>query len=193
MAVIHCLKVTVFILTGELAVNHCLSNSFSRSIFISRKKFLPAMCSFKGTVIISIKYLQPSIPSRVLYIFLTLKFAAIKFCQRTFFQRISEHQSTWIKLLIEAAKFSGQYRLYWNESSHLKQLLFCRKISIRIPSFQEQLLLFDNYFLVTNTFSDFLISFFLKINTFSAQLLFRGSFLSRISNYSEHVLFRRRY
>ena len=39
----------------------------------------------------------------------------------------------------------------------------------------------------------FLISYFLKINTFSAQLLSRRSFFSRISNYSEYVLFRSRY
>ena len=51
------------------------------------------MVSFKGAIIIYIEYSQPSILSTIFYIFLTLKFAAIRFYQRTLFQRISEHQS----------------------------------------------------------------------------------------------------
>ena len=50
-----------------------------------------------------IEYSQPFILSTVLYIFLTLRFTAIQFYQRTFFQRISEHQPPWNKFLIEAA------------------------------------------------------------------------------------------
>ena len=49
------------------------------------------MRSFKGAKTISIEYSQPSILSTVMYIFLTLKFVAIQFYQRTFFQRISKH------------------------------------------------------------------------------------------------------
>ena len=63
---------------------------------------------------------------------------------------------------------------------------FCKEIFFRIPSCLEQLLPSYKYFLLTMLF---LISYFFKINTFSAQLLFRKSFFSRISNYSEHVLF----
>ena len=37
-----------------------------------------------------------------------------------------------------------------------------------------------------------MISYFLTINTFSAQLLFRRSFFTRVTNYLEHVLFRSR-
>ena len=90
------------------------------------------MSSFKGTLIISIEYLQPSIISTVLYIILTLNFASIQFCQQTFFQRISEHQSPWNKLLMEAVIFSEQHQLYWKESSYLKQLPYCRKIFFQI-------------------------------------------------------------
>ena len=49
------------------------------------------MLSFKGNIIISIEYLQPSILLMVMYIFLTLKFAVIQFCQRTFFQCVLKH------------------------------------------------------------------------------------------------------
>ena len=76
-----------------------------------------------------------------------------------------------------------QSRIDYNEMRE-----FCREILFRIPSCLEQLLLSYKYFLST---IPFLISYFLKINTFSAQLLFRKSFFSRISNYLEHVLFRR--
>ena len=75
-----------------------------------------------------------------------------------------------------------QSRIDYNEMRD-----FCREIFFRIPSCLEQLLPSYKYFLLTILF---LISYFLKINTFSAQLLFRKSFFSRISNYLEHVLFR---
>ena len=61
------------------------------------------MCSFKATVIVSIEYSQSSVPATVLYIFLTLKVSAIHFYQRTFFQRIPEHQSPWIQFFIKAS------------------------------------------------------------------------------------------
>ena len=69
----------------------------------------------------------------------------------------------------------SQHQLYWNESSHFKQLLLA-----------------NNYFLVTSWVL-FLISYFLKIMNFSAQLLFWRSFFFRIKNYSEHLLFRSGY
>ena len=75
-----------------------------------------------------------------------------------------------------------QSRIDYNEMRD-----FCREIFFRIPSCLEQLLPSYKYFLLTILF---LITYFLKINTFSAQLMFRSSFFSRISNYSEYVLFR---
>ena len=99
------------------------------------------MRSFKGTVIIYIEYSQPFILSTVLYIFLTLKFAAIQFYKRTFFQCISEHESPCNKFLMEAVVFLEEHRLYWNKSRHLQQSLFHKKNSFRIPSCLEQLLL----------------------------------------------------
>ena len=113
----------------------------------------------------------------------------MKFCQRTFFKSISEHQSPWNKLLIEASTFPEQYRLYWNESSHFEAATFSRKDFFQIG-------VCSSYFLLITTSwwqILFLISYFFKINTFSAQLLSRRDFFFRISNYSEHVLFRSRY
>ena len=147
------------------------------------------MHSFKVNVIISKEYSQPSILSTVLYIFLTVKFAVIKFCQRTFFKRISEHQSPWNKLLIEASTFPEQYRLYWNENSDFEAATFPQKDFF-------QIVVWSSYFLLITTSwwqILLLISYFFKINTFSAQLLSRRDFFFRISNYSEHVLFRNRY
>ena len=66
----------------------------------------------------------------------------------------------------------------------MKWEIFAEGIFFRIPSCLEQLL--PSYFLLKIVF---LISYFLKINTFSTQLLFRKSFFSRISNYSDYVLF----
>ena len=88
----------------------------------------------------------------------TAHFSDIKICIHpvlpTYFLSVYfKHQSPWNKLLIEATIFSEKHRLYWNENSHLKQLL-----------------LFNNFYLVTNSF---LISFFLKIISFPAQLLFQ--------------------
>ena len=66
---------------------------------------------------------------------------------------------------------------------------FHRQILFRIPAEYLELLWLSSYkyFFVTVVF---LISFFLKINTFSAQLLIRTRFFSGISNYSKYVLFR---
>ena len=110
MAVIHSLKGSVFILTGELAVIDCLSNSFS-SICLFPKKVGSSYVFFHRHYIYFYRILA-AIHSFILYIFVTLKFAAINFCQRTFFQRILELQSPRNKLLIEPVIFSEQHRLY---------------------------------------------------------------------------------
>ena len=79
-------------------------------------------------------------------------------------------------------------QLYFQSSIDYNEMIdFHREIFFKIPSCLEQLLPSYNYFLVTILF---LISYFLKINTFSAQLLFWRSFFFRISNYPECVLFR---
>ena len=74
MALVHSLNGTIFIFTGELAVIRCLSNSFS-----SRYCNYFLDCS------------QASILLTVLSTFLMLKFAAIQFGKRTFFQFNSGH------------------------------------------------------------------------------------------------------
>ena len=89
--------------------------------------------------------------------------------------------------LIKAAVFSEQHWLYWNKNSHLKFAFFCRQKFLRILSCLEQLLLPSNYSWLQILV---LVSYSLKINTFSGQLPFRRNLFSRISNYSEHVLFR---
>ena len=149
------------------------------------------MRPFKGTTIIYTEYTRnhPLFQRYCTLYLQTLKFAAIQFYQHPFFQRISEHQLPGNNFLIKAAVFSEQHRLYQNKSSHLKQIFFRRNIFFKIPTCLEQLLLPNNYSLVSNTFSN---SYFLKINTFSAQRLFRRRLLSRKSNYSEHALFRGR-
>ena len=136
ITVIHSLKCAVFILTGKFIyfVIHCLSISISSSMFISKKALILAMCSFKGDIIISIEYSQPSILSTVLYIFQTLKFAAIQSCLHTFFQRISEHQSRWKNFLS-------------------KQLYFQSNIDYT----EMKTIIWSSFFLVANTFSDQLL------------------------------------
>ena len=59
------------------------------------------------------------------------------------------------------------------------------------PSCLEELLLSNNYFLVTNTFCDQLL---LEYKCFfsTATIMFRRSYFCRISNYSKHLLFQRR-
>ena len=74
------------------------------------------MPSFKGTIIIFTEYSQSSTLSTVLYIFLTLKFAARQFCQRSFFHRISEHQSPWNKLLCSIYQLHCGIKVYEKNS-----------------------------------------------------------------------------
>ena len=143
---------------------YCLTNFLtSNSLFV--KKLLPAIRSFKGIIIFSIEYNTAAI----LFVNCAVYFTELKIFSHpvllTHFQRISEHQSPRNKQLIQAAISSEQHGLYWNDSSHFKQLLFRRKIYFRLSSCLEQILLFNNYFLVTKTFSDQLLfaeDFFLQ-------------------------------
>ena len=86
----------------------------------------------------------------------TLKFAGIQFHQHTFFQGISEHKSPWNKLLIEAAIFRiASILRKWQQP--LQAATFSFKDFFRTPTCLEQLLLPNNYTLVTNAFSDQLL------------------------------------
>ena len=79
MAFIYSLNGTIFILTVELTVIYCLSNSFSSRY-----------CNY------FLEYSQASILSTVLCIFLTLKFAAIQFGNAlsfSVFQNTSYHET----------------------------------------------------------------------------------------------------
>ena len=111
-------------LTWDLVVIDCFGTFFSSSMFISIKVLVLVRPSFRVITIISIEFSQLFIHSAVLQIFVKLKFVVILFYQSTFFQCISEYQSQWNKLLLEAAIFSEQHQLCWNENSHSKQLLF---------------------------------------------------------------------
>ena len=161
IAFIYSLNGTVFILTGELAVIHCLINSFSSRYFNYSLEYSPA-----------------SILSTVLCIFLMVKFEAIQFGQRTFFQGISEHQPLCNTSNLLSMQLYFQSSIYFNDMRD-----FRREIFFRITSCLDQLRLFYKYFMVTILF---LISYFLKINNFSAQVLFQRSFFSRVSNYLEY-------
>ena len=125
-----------------------------------------------------LEYSQAFILLTVLCIFLTLKFAAIQFGQRTFFQCIWEHQSPWNKLIIKAAISRAELFI-------MKWEIFTERFST------ECLIVWSSYFLLLSILVTilFLVSYFLKINTFSAQLLSRRNIFSRIRNYSEYVLF----
>ena len=82
-------------------------------------------------------------------------------------------------------------QLYFQSNIDLSEMRdFCRETFYRIPSCLELLLHSCKHFLVKWIF---LIRYILNINTFSAQLLFRKSFFSKISNYSEYLLFRSRH
>ena len=76
-----------------------LSNFFSCNDYSLKKKLISVMLSFRSTITSSIKILA-GILSTILYFFLILKFAAIQFCQHSFFQRIS--------------KKGSEYMLVWN-------------------------------------------------------------------------------
>ena len=91
VVVIHDLKDTVLILTGNPEVTDCLSNYFSSGMFIWLCLFQKNSSSyafFQSTGITYTENLQSSIFSVAQYTFLTLKFETAHFCQGTFFQRI---------------------------------------------------------------------------------------------------------
>ena len=115
--------------------------------------------------------------------FLTLKFAAIQFYQRTFFQRIWEHQ---LNFLLKQLYF--QSNIDYTEMRAATWSSFCSAERF----FSEYLVAWSSYFfliIVPWWQGRFLISYFLKINNFSVKLHFWKNFFSRMSIYSEHLLF----
>ena len=73
----------------------------------------------------------------------------------------------------------------------LEAATFSQNSFFRTPSCLEELLLSNNYFLVTNTFSDQL---FLEYKKFfsTATVMSSKSYFLRVSNYSKHRLFQSR-
>ena len=83
----------LFIYFQRRTCGHPLFGSFLQQYYVYfQKKLVPAMCTVKGSMIICMEYLQPSILLTVWYIFLILKCAGTQFWQSRFFQRVSEHQ-----------------------------------------------------------------------------------------------------
>ena len=97
---------------------HCLSNFFSNSIFISKEK---DGFNYKRSFIVNYFYRTLT----AIHSFsVSVSFSDVEICNYLllpthFFQSVSEYQSRWNKLLIEAI-FSEQHHLNWNESSHFK-------------------------------------------------------------------------
>ena len=93
----------------------------------------------------------------------------------------------------KALSFSVFQNTTHHETNFLSKQLYFQS---NIDYIEIQLLCPEPYFfLITSSWqqTNFLISYFLKTNTFSAQLLFRRRFFSRISDCSEHILSRSRY
>ena len=147
------------------------------------------MRSFRGTMIISKENLHPSILSTCTVHFSDIKISChplllMHFLSVYFRTPVAVKQTSYRSSYIFRA---ASIILKWNESSHLKQLLFRKKDFFRTPSCLEELLLSNNYFLKTNTFSDLLL---LEYNYYFSTAMFRMSYFLRINNYSKLVLFR---
>ena len=93
--------------------------------------------------------------------------------------------SYWSSYIVSAAS------MILKQEQPLDVATFSQKRFFRTPSCLEELLLSNNYFLLTNTFSDQLLLEYRYIFGTATVMFGRGYFL-RISNYSKHVLFRRR-
>ena len=112
--------------------------------------FVPAVLSV--TKINYIVYSQQSIFSTVLYIFLTLEFEAIQFYQRTF--SVFKNTVTVKEISYRSRCILRGTSIITKWEQPLEGAIFWRKIFFKIASCPEQLLLSNNYSLVTNTFSD---------------------------------------
>ena len=133
------------------------------------------MRSFKGTIIISRKYSQPSILLTVLCILLTLKFEAIQFYQSTFSFRIWEHHSRETNFLSK--------RIYFHSSIDYieTRAIAWSNYFVAVGFFSEYVVVWSSYFFLIISLGNkhfLLISYFLKINTFfSTATVSEGLFL----------------
>ena len=158
------------------ATVHCTcKGDFRNSYFLQRAalweylqpEFSVGVLEFLETGTVKRTYLNHQIFVKTIYLFQNTT------CSRLFLKVVRP-------FLIKAAVFSEQHWLYWNKNSHLKFTFFCRQKFLRILSCLEQLLLpFNSSWLKIL----FLVSYSLKINTFSGQLPFRRNLFSRISNH----------
>ena len=129
--------------------------------------------------------------STLLRIFLMLKFALIQFLPTHF---LSTYLRTPVNMKQTCYQSSCIFKaalfiMKWQKPH--EAATFSQKDFFRISSCLEQLLPSYNYFLVTNIFlNQFLIEdkYFFSKATVSEEVIF-----SRISNYSEYVLFRSRH
>ena len=143
MAVIHSSNGTLFILTGQLAVIHCLSNSFSSGMFLSKKSWFQ--------VIISMEYPLSSIQqSTVLYIFQQLHLNQLLFDGNICFRTPS---------CLDQLLLSNNYFLVTN--AFCGQLLLDDKYFFRLRrswflekgNYSEHVIFWSRYFFRTATFS----------------------------------------
>ena len=96
-----------------------------------------------------------------------------------------------IPVTVKQASYQSNY-IFPTASIILKWEQPLKTVTFSQKDFSKYLLVSSNFlFLITTPWRQilFLISYFLKINTFSAELPFRRSVPSRISNYSENALF----
>ena len=117
------------------------------------------MPSIKDTITIFLEYSQPSILLTLLSISLTLKLAAIQFCDFLFylFNFLYYRKPVTVKEISYRNNYifrSSLIILKWEQP--LEAVPFCI-IFFFIPSCLEQQLLCNNYFLVINSFSDELL------------------------------------
>ena len=127
MAVIHFQKYLFWQETLEPSIVWVILSAVK---WLFPKKLVLVMRSSKGTIIISKQYSQPSSFSMVLYIFLMLKFAG--YVLSAYFRK---------PVTVKQTSYQSSY--------------IFRAWSIILK--WQQLLLSNNYFLVTNTFSDQLL------------------------------------
>ena len=150
-----------------------------------------ALHSFRGTMIISKEYSHLYIVSTCTVYFSEVKvssdlFLLTHFLSVYFRTPVAVKQTFyWSSYIFRGASIN----LKWEQP--LKAATFLQKDSFRTPSCLEELLLFNNYFLVRHPFSDQLL-FDYKYFISTANVMFWRSYLLRISNYSKHVLFQSR-
>ena len=136
-----------------------------------------------NTIIISIEYSQIPILSTVLYIFSEIKTCSHPILRTYFLSVYFRTPATMKQTFYRSAYIFRVASIILKWEQLLEAASFSQKIFFRISSCLQQLLLSNNYSLVTNT-SWRKILFSANV---SEELFFR------ISNYSEHALFRSRY